>query len=104
MIERCHQTVGNMIKSAQIRDKTDLDPEFGFDGLLSAVRKAMNATVHTTSRATPSQLAFNRDAMLNVSFEADWQFIKNVSRSLSYKTINGKMQLAFHMSIKWATL
>ena len=36
----------------------------------------MNATVHTTLRATPTQLVFGRDAMLNVSFEADWQYIK----------------------------
>ena len=36
----------------------------------------VNSTVHTTNRATPTQLVFNRDAMLNISFEADWQCIK----------------------------
>ena len=36
----------------------------------------MRATVHTTNQATASQLVFGRDAMLNVSFEADWQYIK----------------------------
>jgi len=32
--------------------------------------------VHATSRATPTQLVFGRDAMLNASFQADWQFGK----------------------------
>jgi len=42
----------------------------------AACRKAMNSTVHTTARATPTQLVFGCDAMLNASFQADWQFIK----------------------------
>ena len=31
---------------------------------------------YTTTRATPTQLVFGRDALLNVSFMADWQYIK----------------------------
>jgi len=54
MIERCHKTLHNMVHSAQIKDKRDLDKFFGFQGVLAACRKAMNSTVHTTSRATPT--------------------------------------------------
>jgi len=82
MIERCHQTLANMICTRQIKDKHDLDPEFGWSSMLAACRKAMNSTVHTTSRATPSQLVFGRDALLNVSFEADWQYIKERKQKL----------------------
>lgn len=60
----------------EIRGKDDLDEELGWLGALSAVRQAMRSTVHTTMQATPTQLVFGRDAMLNVSFEADWQYIK----------------------------
>ena len=42
----------------------------------------MRATVHTTSRATPSQLVFNRDAMHNVGFRADWKYIKDRKQKL----------------------
>jgi len=42
----------------------------------------MNSTVHTTARATPSQLVFGRDAMLNATFQADWQFIKEQKQRL----------------------
>ncbi len=76
MIERAHQTIGNFQRSLAIRTKADLDKDFGWLGVLSALRQAMRATVHTTTRATSTQLVFGRDALLNVSFEADWQYIK----------------------------
>jgi hypothetical protein len=37
----------------------------------------MRATLHTTTmRATPMQLVYGRDAIHNIRFEADWQYIK----------------------------
>ena len=39
----------------------------------------MNSTVHTTSRAAPTQLAFGRDA---APFQADWEFIKERKQRL----------------------
>jgi len=82
IIERCHKTLNNMIRNAQITDKRDLDEFFGFQGVLAACWKAMNSTLHTTSWATPTQLVFGRDAMLNASFQADWQFIKERKQRL----------------------
>jgi len=61
MIERCHKTLHNMICSAQIKDRRDLDSFLGFKGVLAACRKAMNSAVHTTARAMPTQLVFGRD-------------------------------------------
>jgi len=75
MIERCHKTLHNMIRSAQIKDKRDVDSLLGFKGVLAACRKAMNSAVHTAARTTPAQLVFGRDAMLKATFQADWQFI-----------------------------
>ena len=60
-----------------IKSKSDLEKiEFGWDGAMSTVRQAVRSTVHTTQRATPVQLVFGRDAILNVAFEADWQCTK----------------------------
>jgi len=81
-IERCHKTLHNVIRSAQIKDKRDLDEFFGFQGVLATCRKAVNSTVHATSRAMPRQSVFGRDAMLNASFQADWQFIKEPKQRL----------------------
>ena len=36
---------------------------------------ATRATYHTTTRATPSQLVFGRDAITNIQFGADWNLI-----------------------------
>ena len=76
IVERIHQVVGDMLRTRDIRGKDTLDPEFGWTGVLSAVRQAVRSLVHTTTRATPTQLVFGRDALLNVSFVADWQYIK----------------------------
>jgi len=82
MIERCHKTLHNMIRSVQINDKRDLNSFFVFKGVLVACWKAMNSTAHTTARAMPTQLVFGRDTMLNASFQADWQFIKERKQRL----------------------
>ena len=82
MVERAHQTIHNMIRSCGIRKKSDLDDHFGWSGVLAATRNAMRSVVHTTNRATPTQLVFGRDAILNVSFEANWQYIKERKQNL----------------------
>ena len=71
-----------MIGTYNIQSKADLDPIFDFEGILAACRRAINSTVHTTLRATPTQLVFGRDAMLNVSFQADWEYIKDRKQKL----------------------
>jgi len=71
-----------MIRSAQIKDKRELDSFLGFKGVLVACWKAMNSTVHATARATPTQLVFGCDTMLNASFQADWQFIQERKQRL----------------------
>ena len=75
MVERAHQTIHNMIATQNIERKQDL-PGGSWAGILSAVAFAMRATIHTTMRATPMQLVYNRDAIHNIRFEADWQYIK----------------------------
>ena len=82
IVERVHQVIHNMIRSLQIKKKSDLDSTYGWQGVLSAVRQAVRSTVHTTTRATPTQLVFGRDAILNVSFEANWQYIKERKQKL----------------------
>ena len=75
MVERAHQTIKNMIRSQDLKVRDDL-PEGQWNGVLSAIRFAMRATLHTTMRATPMQLVYGRDAIHNIRFEADWQYIK----------------------------
>ena len=76
MVEQVHQTVHNLIQSMEIRGKQDFDMDFRWSGLLSAVRQAVIGTVHTTNQATPSQLVLGRDAILNVGFQANWEYLR----------------------------
>ena len=77
ILERIHQTIGNIIRTFELYDRDDLDEEDPFAGVLAATMFAMRATYHTTTQATPSQLVFGRDAILNTKFEADWNFIRS---------------------------
>ena len=82
IIERIHQTIGNILRTFELQDSDDKDP---FAGVLAATMFAVRATVHTTLNATPSQLVFGRDAILNTKFEADWNCIRERKQSLIRK-------------------
>ncbi len=75
ILEHVHQTIGNMIRTFQVQDNLYMDPDDPWMGILNNVMFATRATYHTTTQATPSQLVFGRDAILNVKFEADWNAI-----------------------------
>ena len=49
IIERTHQTIGNIIRTFQL-DKKKLDMENPWEGILSAVIFAMKSTVHTHTK------------------------------------------------------
>eukprot|EP00957_Ditylum_brightwellii_P063228 4799300-Ditylum_brightwellii.AAC.1 len=61
-----------MIRSFEVHD-TSIDEKDPWTGILSAVRFATRVTVHTTMLATPMQLVFGRDAILNVKHKANWK-------------------------------
>lgn len=85
IIERAHQTIGNIIRTFEMYKDYDIleeHPDDPWSGVLSAAMFAMRATFHTTTQATPSQLVFGRDAILNTKFEADWNVIRNRKQKL----------------------
>ena len=76
VLERVHQTLGNVIRTMQVHDDPYIDEDDPWNGILAATMFAIRATYHTTLQATPSQLVFGRDAILNIKFEADWNYIR----------------------------
>ena len=54
-------------------------------GILSAVTFAMRSTIHTTLSATPGQLVFGCDMIMNLKCEADWQAIRQRKQSVINK-------------------
>ena len=81
IIERVHQTIGNMIRTFQVQNVEVSDEDFSWTGILQAVSFAIRSTVHTTIRATPMQLVFGRDAILPVRHVADWKYIHDRKQS-----------------------
>ena len=73
ILERIHQTIGNILRTFELQDTNQMEE---IDGVLAATMFAVRATYHTTLRATPAQLIFGRDAILNTKFEANWQMIR----------------------------
>ena len=75
ILERVHQVLGNMLrtKDLQTHEFDDMDP---WSELLASVAWAIRSTHHTTLQATPGQLVFGRDMLLNVKFIADWEAIR----------------------------
>ena len=82
IIERVHQTLGNIIR---VLDTQSMDPEDPWGGVLAAAMFALRATYHTTTQATPMQLVFGRDAILNTTFQANWKYIKDRKQKLIHK-------------------
>ena len=69
-----------MIRTFEVQDQEDLDEEDPWSGILAAVSFAARATFHTTTKATPMQLVFGRDDMLNIPFTVNWKYIEQRKR------------------------
>ena len=82
VIERIHQTLGNIIRTA---NKENLDEKDPWSGILAAAMFALRSTYHTTTQATPCQLVFGRDAILNTVFQANWQYIRERKQAIIHK-------------------
>ena len=73
IIERIHQTIGNIIHIFDVSNIVNNDP---WSGILAATMFAVRATYHTTLQASPMQLLFFRDAILNIKHVSDWEHIQ----------------------------
>ena len=75
----------------------------GWSGILAAVAFAMRTIVHTTEWATPMQLVFGRDAILNVRFQADWHYLNARRQRMILHNNEKGMQSALHTHTRWET-
>jgi hypothetical protein len=53
-----------------------MDSHDPWTGILAATMFAVRATYHTTLQASPMQLVFGRDAILNVKHISDWEHVR----------------------------
>ena len=84
IVERVHQTIGNMIRTFELEENY-LDEDDPWKGILCATAFAIRATLHTTLQKTPAQLVFGRDMILNINYGANWEHIKQRKQNLINK-------------------
>ena len=89
IIERTHQTLANLVRTFELEENY-LDVDKPWDGILAAAAFAVRSTYHTTLQATPGQLVFGRDMVLNTPFIADWEAIRLRKQKIIDK--NNKME------------
>ena len=75
ILERVYQVLVNVLKTENLH-KYKFDDRDPWSELLGSVVWAICGTHHTTLQATPGQLVFGRDMLLNLKFVADWEAIK----------------------------
>ena len=72
IIEQIHQTIGNIIRTFDVSNIVNNDP---WSGIRAATMFAVRETYHTTLQASPMQLVFGQDAILNIKHVSDWEHI-----------------------------
>jgi hypothetical protein len=82
ILECTHQVIGNLLCSSRLIAQ-DLDTVSAQQELLMPLMWAINTTFHTTLKASPAQLAFNRDMILPTSFAANWYAINSCKQAQS---------------------
>ena len=73
IIERIHQTIGNIIGTFDVSNIVNNNP---WSGILFATMFAVRATYHTTLQESPMQLVFFRDTILNIKYFSKWEHIR----------------------------
>ena len=99
IIERVHQTLGNILRTFELENNY-LDEKDPWLGILSATTFVIHSTYHTTTQASPGQLVFGRDMILNIKHIANWKAIKDRKTKIIQKTIKEKIQNIYHKLIK----
>jgi hypothetical protein len=77
--------IGKFIRSYQLQDKPYYDPDDPWGGILMAVAFAVRSTYHMTLQATPGQLLFGKDMVLNIQHLTDWTAIKVRKQQINCK-------------------
>ena len=79
IIERIHQTIGNIIRTFYVSNIVNYDP---WSIIISATMFSVRSTYHTTLQSSPMQLVFGLDSILNIKHVVDWEHIRQCKQEL----------------------
>ena len=84
ILKQTHQTISNILRMFQVKN-SELELKDPWKGFLSEVIFSMQSIVHTTMQATPMQLVFGHDAIMNLTSNANWQLIRQQKQAAIHK-------------------
>ena len=91
-----------MIRTFELYGNNGIDDDDPWSGILTTVMAAMCSTYSTTMQATPMQLVFGRDAIINAKFSLIAITFVSANK-ISYIIITSeKTRSEFRTRIKWA--
>ena len=75
ILERVHQTLGNMLRTAELDMADSVEPEH-VDDFLDNATWAIRSTHHTVLKSSPGAAIFGRGMVFNIPIIVDWTKIR----------------------------
>ena len=75
IVERSHQVIADALRSMEL-NKRPFD-ETSASAILAAVAWGLRSTYHSVLRASPGQVIFGRDMVINAAYAANWKIIND---------------------------
>ena len=75
-MERVHQVLGQMLRTAELDMANPLTPD-DVDVFLDKAAWAIRYTYHTVLEASPGAVIFGQDMLFDIPFMADWHKLEN---------------------------
>ena len=82
ILERVHQTIGNIPYSFKVQSLVLDDP---WDGILASTMFSLRTAVQTTTQYTPVRLIFGCNSIINQCHNIDWEIIMKQKQDLINK-------------------
>ena len=82
ILERAHQTFGNMLRTSELDMANSVTPE-SVEEFLDNAAWAIRSTHHTVLNSSPGAAIFGKDMLFNIPFIADWSKIGEFRRAQS---------------------
>ena len=96
ILERIHQVVGSMLKTKDLVN-IEFDELDMWSPILASVAYAVRCSHHSTLNATPGQLVFGRDMLLDLKFEPNYeQMWAKKQKRIKYDNIRENSKRAAH--------
>ena len=87
ILERVHQVIGQMLRTAEIDMAKSVVPD-DIDVFINNAAWAIRSTYHTVLKASPGAAIFGRDMLFDIPFLADWNKIGDYPCSPRSKSLS----------------